>query len=83
MFGKITRSNNIRQAYRKLRSRFMGEDVQHLLCTRAEATLDKIRFDGSSTRLNRISAEPRRRGTLVEEEATEATSLILRIPHSS
>ena len=32
----------------KLRSRFMGADVQHLLCTRAEATLDKIRFDGSS-----------------------------------
>ena len=39
---------NGRQAYMKLRSRFMGEDVQHLLCTRAEATLDKISFDGSS-----------------------------------
>ena len=26
----------------------MGEDVQPLLCTQAEATLDKIRFDGSS-----------------------------------
>ena len=39
---------NGRQAYRKLRARFMGEDVQHLLRTKAEATLDKIRFDGSS-----------------------------------
>ena len=26
----------------------MGEDVQHLLCTKTEANLDKIRFDGSS-----------------------------------
>ena len=39
---------NGRQAYMKLRSRFMGEDVQHLLRTRAEAILEKIRFDASS-----------------------------------
>ena len=39
---------NGRLAYMKLRSRFMGEDVQHSLCTKAEAALDKIRFDGSS-----------------------------------
>ena len=39
---------NGRQAYMKLWSRFMGEDVQHPLRTKAEATLDEIRFDGSS-----------------------------------
>ena len=33
----------------------MGEDVQHLLRTKAEATLDKIRFDGSVERYQNSS----------------------------
>ena len=31
-----------------LRARFMGDDVSHLLRKRAENTLEKARFDGTS-----------------------------------